>query len=327
VNKPKLKSVLTDFKVSKSTFLCLSASFCSLLTGQPHQVLAAAESEKPKQKRENIERIINELNAKCQSKSMLDKLKKEPQPDSLFKSDKIDLLAGSDDCPGTDIPINNVFTDNGTTIGANNTVNSIPLSCNGFYTATAGPDVIYRFTLPPLANRGSSCTLTLDPTGANWDPSIYILSTCGNGTTCVRGADSVGTNGTEQITDAQFDAIPAGTYYFFVDSFYASGALSAGTYTLNFNCPVTTAASASVGGKIIGLDGSGISRISIIATNSSGQNYYAVSNSFGFYKFDNLPTGDTYVFQISSKKRQFANPTQVVSINENVTDLNFTAID
>lgn len=137
------------------------------------------------------------------------------------------LAGGSDDCPGLAI-VALPYNDSGTTLGGNNTNNAVPASCNGSYTQTAGPDKIYSITV----GAGNSVTFSVDPTGANWDPSIYLLSTCTDGNTCSAGwgDDNGGSNVTEVVGPL---TLPAGTYYFYVDSFYATGALSAGTYDLS----------------------------------------------------------------------------------------------
>lgn len=120
------------------------------------------------------------------------------------------------------------YSDTGTTLGANNTVSSLLANVNGQYTAVAGPDVFYILEIAV----GGTVIFTLDPTGANWDPSIYLtnsLLTANNpGAGPGSGADAVGSNGTETVT---FNVTP-GTYYLVIDSFYASGALSAGTFSL-----------------------------------------------------------------------------------------------
>ncbi|HXU47201.1 MAG TPA: hypothetical protein VN783_16865 [Thermoanaerobaculia bacterium] len=142
------------------------------------------------------------------------------------------------------------FTDSGTTVGADNTVQSVRAGCSD-YTTTAGPDVIYQFDLGPVAARGTPLTITVTPTLASFDPAIYTLSTAapgcpaGTGATlvanCVNGADSGLANAPETITDAETDAMAAGHYFLFVDSFYAAGAscpqgglCGDGTYNLSF---------------------------------------------------------------------------------------------
>lgn len=328
MNDQRLQFFAGKFQKSKTTLFCLGASFCYLLAGQPQKAFAALkdENQEPQRKTQKIGKLVADLTAKCENKSLLDKLKNRPkQAFWLGSSGETDLLGGNDDCPG--LPVSGtVYTDSGTTIGANNTNNSVPANCNGSYTTTAGPDKIYQITLPVPGNRTGVCTISVDPTGANWDPSIYLLSVCTNGNSCGAGwgDDNGGSNVTEVVNLA---TVPAGTYFFFVDSFYGSGALSAGTYNLNFNCPITTAAAASVGGQVTLPNGNGLSRVSVSATDSNGQVRLAVTNPFGYFNFDDLPSGETYVLRVSSKTHQFAEPTQIISVTDNISNIIFTAND
>ena len=47
-------------------------------------------------------------------------------------------------------------------------------------------------------------------------------------------------------------------------------------------------------------------------------------NPFGYYRFDSVRVGEIYVFSISAKEHQFQ--TQVFTVNDDITDLNFTAL-
>ncbi len=86
-----------------------------------------------------------------------------------------------------------------------------------------------------------------------------------------------------------------------------------------------TAASISVSGRATTANGRGISNARISVTDASGNTRMFLSNSFGYYRFDDLPAGQTYIFQAQSKRYQFINPTQVLSINEEMNEVNFTA--
>ena len=346
MNNQQLQIFGNSLQRYKKTFFGLGAGFCYLLAGQPLTAVAAPkDNQEPTKRRQNIGRLIKELNAKCENKSLLDKLKNQPAKENLLGpvGEPI-IMVGTDGCPGTTIPAGTSFTDTGTTIGANNTVNNVQTGCSN-YTTTAGPDVIYRFTLPALASRIATCSITVTPTGATgYDTSIYILSNSGTGcpagpnaavTNCLNGADAGSFNVAETITDAEIDAMPAGTYYLFVDSFYSVGSTGQpnrhnGPYSLNFVCTTVatpTAASISVSGKVISPNGTGLSRVSVSATDSTGETRYATTNSFGYYKFEGLRAGELYIFEASSKKYQFSNPTQVVSVNDNIADLNFSGIE
>lgn len=146
--------------------------------------------------------------------------------------------AGSDTCPGAAIanPGAATFNDSDTTVGKNNTVTSVQAGCSN-YTTNAGPDVVYQYDLGPLGARGTPLTIVVTPTTATYDPSIYNLSTAGAGcpagtgvaaTNCVNGADATLANQSETITDAETDAMPAGHYFLFVDSFYSAAGACGG---------------------------------------------------------------------------------------------------
>lgn len=159
-------------------------------------------------------------------------------------------LAGGDTCasPPTNIPGlggGGMFTDGGTTVGADDTVSSVPIACNGNYTSTAGEDVIYEFTTGPAANP----TFTVTTSSLDYDPSIYLTTTCGDGTTCPAGAGAdncfaanAGGNPCGAVSDESFGpiALAAGTqHFFYVDSFYAVGGTnSAGPYNLTVTGPL-----------------------------------------------------------------------------------------
>lgn len=86
-----------------------------------------------------------------------------------------------------------------------------------------------------------------------------------------------------------------------------------------------TAANASISGRVLDSNGRGISSVSVTATGENGNVLTAVSNSFGFYAFNGLPTGQTYVLSVSNRRYNFATSSQVVNLSENVSDLNFVA--
>lgn len=84
-----------------------------------------------------------------------------------------------------------------------------------------------------------------------------------------------------------------------------------------------TAASVSVSGVVSSSKGAGISKAIVTLIDSRGQMRTALSNSFGFYRFDDIAVGETYVFYVSSKRYQFT--PRVLTVNEEITDLNFSA--
>ncbi|MGB0134498.1 hypothetical protein, partial [Dokdonella sp.] len=143
-------------------------------------------------------------------------LTKADERNNIVSPGAPEVFAGGDTC-ATAPNINALpFSDSGTTVGATNTVAALQAGCSD-YTAVNGPDQIYTFT----TTAGASVAITLTPTTATYDPAIYVLSTCGTGTTCVTGSDSTLGGAAETINAFAF---APGTYGLYVDSFYAAGA-------------------------------------------------------------------------------------------------------
>lgn len=88
--------------------------------------------------------------------------------------------------------------------------------------------------------------------------------------------------------------------------------------------PAPTAAGVTVSGRVFVSDGAGLRNAVVLLTDSFGNTRTTRTGSFGYFRFDEVEAGQTYVFSIQSKRFQF-NP-QVVAVNENLEELNFTAI-
>jgi len=89
--------------------------------------------------------------------------------------------------------------------------------------------------------------------------------------------------------------------------------------------PTPAAASnVSVSGRVTNLTGQGVSGALVSLTDAGGNRRLAFTSPFGYYRFDNVATGATYTAAVISKRYTF-NP-QTVPINDNVTNLNFTAL-
>lgn len=88
-------------------------------------------------------------------------------------------------------------------------------------------------------------------------------------------------------------------------------------------CIAPTAATVSVGGRVLDTNGRGVSRALVNMTDATGAVRTGISNPFGYYKFDNVTAGDSYIFEVRHKTYTFA--PQVLSVNDELADFNFTA--
>lgn len=116
------------------------------------------------------------------------------------------------------------------------------------------------------------------------------------------------------------------TFYFRYLDFNATGA-DDGLGIDNFSLTASTAlaASATVAGRVTDANGNGISRVYVkVSGGELSEPISLITNPFGYFNFE-VPSGQTYFVTVGSKSHTFANPTQVITVNDNVSNLNFTA--
>lgn len=86
----------------------------------------------------------------------------------------------------------------------------------------------------------------------------------------------------------------------------------------------TTAASATISGRVVSPNGRGLPYVQLTLTGGDLEEpIYATTTEFGRYRFPELPSGETYFLTVSSKRFRFAQPSRVVNLNENLIDVNF----
>ena len=96
--------------------------------------------------------------------------------------------------------------------------------------------------------------------------------------------------------------------------------------TCTFINAVTTAANVSVSGRTTDSFGTPLARTRVTIQNTSNGDTQTVStNSFGNYRFDNLPAGDFYVISVWNRKYVFDQPTQSFVLNDAIENVDFTA--
>jgi hypothetical protein len=103
-----------------------------------------------------------------------------------------------------------------------------------------------------------------------------------------------------------------------------TGASGANNHTYDFGFYVApTAANASINGAVY--DGKkGLARVTV--TLSGGgliQPRVTQTSTFGYYYFEDLPVGQTYVVTVSSKKYYFPTPSIVINLQDSISDANF----
>lgn len=92
------------------------------------------------------------------------------------------------------------------------------------------------------------------------------------------------------------------------------------------NAPaVPTAAEVTVGGRITSGKGRGIRSVIVTMTDADGSTRTAVSSTFGYYRFDKVAAGNSYIIEVRAKRFTFDQPVQLVTITEENLGIDFTA--
>ncbi|MBX3293489.1 MAG: carboxypeptidase regulatory-like domain-containing protein [Acidobacteria bacterium] len=87
-----------------------------------------------------------------------------------------------------------------------------------------------------------------------------------------------------------------------------------------------TAAAVSITGRVTTAEGRGIRGVRLMLSAPDGSRMSTMTSTFGYYAFSGVPVGHSYVLEISSQRFTFANPTRVFSLQDQLTDMDFTAL-
>lgn len=93
----------------------------------------------------------------------------------------------------------------------------------------------------------------------------------------------------------------------------------------NFTPLAPTAASVNVGGRVRTATGRGIQNAIITLSLQNGSMRSARSSTFGYFRFGDVMVGETYILNISTKRYTFSQPTIVISVLDEISDLEFVA--
>lgn len=88
---------------------------------------------------------------------------------------------------------------------------------------------------------------------------------------------------------------------------------------------IPNAANVNVGGRVVTAGGNGVSNAVVYFTDSQGVTRTARTGSLGYFKFDDVLAGETYVVVINHKRYTFT--PRVVTVEDEITELDFVAIE
>ena len=94
--------------------------------------------------------------------------------------------------------------------------------------------------------------------------------------------------------------------------------------TLAVKISVPTAANVSVGGRVTTPDGQSIARVRVTITNMNGIARTALTNAFGYYRFEDIEAGQTYI--VSAQAKRYSFNSRVLTVLDELTDLDIIAL-
>ena len=86
-----------------------------------------------------------------------------------------------------------------------------------------------------------------------------------------------------------------------------------------------TVPAASISGRVITPDGRGVRGATVTIVDSNGFARTVTTSSFGYYTFDDLTAGASYVIGVSSRQYRFA--TRTIELTDSLTDVDFTGLE
>ena len=105
----------------------------------------------------------------------------------------------------------------------------------------------------------------------------------------------------------------------------ASGVAGAWIDTIIGVSCVATAAGVEVSGRVTTPDGRGLRNAAVSLTDASGVVRSVTTGSFGYYRFDNVEAGRTYIVTVNSRRYRFAS--RAVQVMDTLAEFNFVGLE
>jgi hypothetical protein len=105
-----------------------------------------------------------------------------------------------------------------------------------------------------------------------------------------------------------------------------TGSVSAASLTIGNLSP--TSAPATVSGRVHTQEGRGVGNVLVALSGGDlPAPIFAITNNFGYYSFPEVPSGQTYILSVDSKKNVFPDPIRVINLDEDLFGINFIAFE
>lgn len=98
------------------------------------------------------------------------------------------------------------------------------------------------------------------------------------------------------------------------------------TFDTGFFIPVSSAG-ATVSGRVSLAAGNGIRNVQVALVEADGTLHVTKTSSFGYYRFDDIPAGQTVIVSVASKRYSFNPSARVVTLNDDLADFDWVSDD
>ena len=88
--------------------------------------------------------------------------------------------------------------------------------------------------------------------------------------------------------------------------------------------PNPTAADVTVSGRVTNSSGEGFRGAVVTFTDSRRNTFRAVTNAFGYFRIDHVPSGQTYIATVAARRMTFT--PRAVTVNDELDNVDFTAL-
>jgi hypothetical protein len=208
-----------------------------------------------------------------------------------------------------------------------------------FQEGTYSPDIVHRWMGSLAADNKGNMLLGFSVSdGTTISPGIRYtgrlvtdpLGTMpqGEGTMIAGGGSQTSTgNRWGDYSSMNIDPMNDCTFWYTTE-YYAATSTSTWSTRISSvtfpSCVAPTAATVSVSGRVTSPSGTPVRGVVVsLQRLSNGQVRTALTNGFGYFRFYDIPSGETYFVSASSKRFVFLS--KVISLSDSLTELNFVA--
>jgi hypothetical protein len=219
-----------------------------------------------------------------------------------------------------------------TTTGINGTIVTVPVTLTNVGNSVSSYSFAVFFNPAVLQPVGAGDTAGFDKTGTLSASCTVVGNAVTSGRLGIAAAGCPTITGGGTLINLRFTVVgtaPASTTLTFGSVVFEDpniDPIPASSTSGSLTVAAPTASNVSLGGRISTAQGVGIGKVRVAVWDAAGGVRYAQTNSFGYYRVDDLAAGGTYTVIASSKRHTFDPPAIVRTASDEIVDADFVAL-